>query len=816
MATEIVATLRIDGLEQVNQTLGQVEQKIGNVQQAATNVGTNTGIPKLNTDTTNAVKTLDNFEKKLGNTINVSRSAQGAARVLGGSIELATSAFAAFGVENEDVAKTLLRVQAAASFSSGIRDLARGITALGGTFGVLNKIMLASPFVLIGTLVATLVSNFIGFDNILKVLSKTAEVVFAPLSAVFGLFSSGKEEIEDTTNELELYNAELEKTNQKSQQNIREKQRIVDLLRAENAGIVAIRQAELQLAIQQKISSGEREIDLVNRIALLNQELTTGDFNDKQREEKQKELVQREKELEETRADNFNAETQRQVILKQQQQDAIELAKKRAQDELQTIIDTEKLKVLRTSEGSLIRIEAQINEAEKVFETRKKLSNLLEINDIELLILEQEKINKVSELNQQLNQLKNSYQEVNKESKEVLAPTIDVGVNVKAIQDIIDRRQLLVDGLKLELEQLDLSAEGKISQFEMIYNAEIKLIEARQSLEVQLAEEKGEDIEEINLKYDKLRLDAQKKLSVELEKIDKQRLQEVLNATKNFVESIGNIVQDVSPFFESVGQTALETFEKIANQVPDLLKKLTDDTLSEQERLAAGIGFIGSSIGQITEIIQKDTEIRLEQIDKEEEERISSLERQKEAGLITEQELSVGKRQIQDEFIKKRREAEKKAFEQEKAIRIVQAIAQTAQAVLNSFSSGSAIGGPPVGAVFAGIAAAFGAAQIGIISAQKFPEQGGGGGSSSVPSVSTPSLAAEGSITPTTFNPQTFGTGVGQEQTFGNSNIVGETTSGVGGGGSQGGGLVLRAYVVESDIASTTNRLSSIREASEL
>ena len=815
MATEVVVNLKVNGLNETNQSLQQLETNIENIQQTTNNVG-GTGFNTLSNNVKASTEKIDEFEKKLKKSVDVGKSAVGVTKTLAGSVNLATSAFAAFGVENEEVQKSLLKVQAAASFATGIKDLTEGFKALNVSGLALNKTLLANPFVLIGTLVVTLITSFIGFDEIIKILTKSVELAFLPFTALFGLFSSGKNDIDETTKSLEDYNTELEKSEKISNQNVQSKERELELLKTQRASLQQIRQAEFELAKEQKIAAGEREIDLTNRIAKLQEQLTNETLSSESQKKIQEELIQREKDLDSAKNQAFNAETRRLVILEQIRQDGIDAAKKRAQEELQLIIDTEKVRVLRTSEGSAIRIEAQINEAEKIFETRKKLQRQLEITDSGLLVLEQEKINLVQSLRNQLSLLSNSYKEVKQSAEEVAVIVPDFDVITPLVEGIVKRRELLVDEINFELDNNKLRLEDRLMLNDELFNAQIQLVEAQENLEIRKAEQTGDNIEEIQKKYDRLRIDAERKKSDEIEKIEKERLQQILNLTERFVQDIGSIVQEVSPFFESVGQTALQTFEGIANQVPDLLKKLTDDTLSEQERLAAGISFIGSSIGQITEIIQKDTEVRLEQIDKEEQERISSLERQKEAGLITEQELSVGKTQIQNEFLKKRREAEKKAFEQEKAIRIVQAIAQTAAAVLNSFSSGSAIGGPPVGAVFAGIAAAFGAAQIAIISSQKFPEQGGGGGTSSVPSTPTPSLSAQGSITPTTFNPQTFGTGVGQEQTFGNSNIVGETTSGVGGGGSQGGGLVLRAYVVESDIASTTNRLSSIREASEL
>ncbi len=843
MATEIVATLRIDGLEQVNQTLGQVEQKIGNVQQAATNVGTNTGIPKLNTDTTNAVKTLDNFEKKLGSTINVSRSAQGVARLLGGSIELATSAFAAFGVENEEVSKTLLRVQAAASFSQGIRDLARGFNALNISGIALNKTLLANPFVLIGTLVATLITSFVGFNEIISLITETAKAAFAPFQALFGSFSEGSEDIDKAAQSLENYNKQLRISKNESADRILEIEAEIEILRIKGAT-----EEEISLKKRQLLTAEIRAAEKANETErnLLDDLRVQRKQTDVATEEGKKQIEKLDKEIfeaEQRRNETFQRIKKADIELikfdtdfKENQREKEKAANEKAIEDAKRLSDERKNQLEKERQDTIKNLQERLKQEGDLV----KENNLKELDVLKNRLLNREITEETFnaerrlleiKLNEELVKVREKFAITEKEQKTIGAEETKK-INEQINKEIIDAEReaaknrvevIEKDYLRKKQQLLDISANDEtITQEQLNIELQKLEIEKNENLLTQLEVGSKEylilqnQIQEQRIKLEKDTNNILLKEQQEYTKKQQEDLKLLLDVVTITAKGIETIVQEVSPLFESVGQTTLETFEKITSGVPELIKTLTDKTLSEQERLAAGIGFIGSSIGQITEIIQKDAEVRLEQIDKEEEERIASLERQKEAGLITEQELSVGKTQIQNEFLKKRREAEKKAFEQEKAIRIVQAVAQTAQAVLNAFSSGSALGGPPVGAVFAGIAAAFGAAQIGIISAQKFPEQGGGGGSSSVPSVSTPSLAAEGSITPTTFNPQTFGTGVGQEQTFGNSNIVGETTSGVGGGGSQSGGLVLRAYVVESDIASTTNRLSSIREASEL
>lgn len=149
------------------------------------------------------------------------------------------------------------------------------------------------------------------------------------------------------------------------------------------------------------------------------------------------------------------------------------------------------------------------------------------------------------------------------------------------------------------------------------------------------------------------------------------------------------------------------------NKIAAIRKKFRDDNAQlakkEAEVSISGIlSFVNSAISQIGSLINESTDQRLQE-----------LETQVEAGVIT-----------QEEFNKRSKELKQQAFEETKAINIVNAVISTAQAVLNAYNSGLQAGGPAgpaVGAVFAGIAAAIGAAQIGIISAQQPPKFAEGG-----------------------------------------------------------------------------------------
>lgn len=166
----------------------------------------------------------------------------------------------------------------------------------------------------------------------------------------------------------------------------------------------------------------------------------------------------------------------------------------------------------------------------------------------------------------------------------------------------------------------------------------------------------------------------------------------------------------------------------------------------------------------------------------------------------------------------------RKAFKQDKANNIIQAVISTAQAVLSSYASTVAIPviGPALAPIAAGIAAAFGAAQVGVISAQQFRAARGGvvpGSPSNVDSVS--SLLAPGEMV---INSNSAG-------------MFGDLLSAV---NQVGGGIPLtpntpptqfsqpsptfrdnsqpstvRAYVVETDVTQKQEKVSRIQRSSE-
>ena len=181
------------------------------------------------------------------------------------------------------------------------------------------------------------------------------------------------------------------------------------------------------------------------------------------------------------------------------------------------------------------------------------------------------------------------------------------------------------------------------------------------------------------------------------------------------------------------------------------------------------------------------------------------------------QSILLEQQKAQEELALKR-----KAFQQSKRIQILNATIQGAQAVLAGYSSGMAypLVGPATGAIFAGIAAAMTAAQVGIISSQQFRAARGGVVPGSGPSTidSVPSLLAPGEMVINANSAGMFpellsninqaGGGISLAPS---TSSLSQTTSTTQSSQPQ----VIKAFVVESEITDTQKRVSRLERASQ-
>lgn len=111
---------------------------------------------------------------------------------LAGGIQAATGAMSLFGVESEEVQKTMLMLQAASNLAAGIQS----VMELGKAFQALKVILMQNPIMLIGSILAT---AGVAIYGLVKALDDTEDRVKRVKNAQDGL----KEATESSTNAIE-------------------------------------------------------------------------------------------------------------------------------------------------------------------------------------------------------------------------------------------------------------------------------------------------------------------------------------------------------------------------------------------------------------------------------------------------------------------------------------------------------------------------------------------------------------------------------------------------------------------------------------
>lgn len=355
-----------------------------------------------------------------------------------------------------------------------------------------------------------------------------------------------------------------------------------------------------------------------------------------------------------------------------------------------------------------------------------------------------------------------------------------------------------------EKELADVTADGEGEKLKNALEANEKKLQAfRDAGLTELAEYK-------DLVNEKAILEAQltKFTNDEIEKRKKEQvsaIQELADYFKDLGSTISEIFVGTDGISGALASAAMNITGSFGNAI-ESIKKSIDDPNNKESLLGAvnaALGAVNSVIGGVGEILQAQSEQRIEQIDRERENRIAALNAQYEAGVISEEKLRSDVEAIDKEYDKRKRKEQKKAFEQQKALQIVQAVIATAQGVINAFQLG-----PIAGAVMAAVIAGLGAAQIGIIASQKFPESGSSGSVSGGAAISSSiSTGGGGESGASNIIPPEFGINSGA--VGGASNIASQNIQAPVVNQPQ------QVYVVETDITNTQNNVSVIETSSQ-
>jgi hypothetical protein len=137
---------------------------------------------------------LKNEINAFAGTDNKLKAFGGAVQGIAGGFQAATAMSALFGTENEDLQKTLLKVQAAMSFSQAISSLG----GLSDAFKVLGNVIKANPIMMIGTIIAGIGVALFALKDKIQVVGDAFNWLGEKLKDIgefFGLYSREAESL---------------------------------------------------------------------------------------------------------------------------------------------------------------------------------------------------------------------------------------------------------------------------------------------------------------------------------------------------------------------------------------------------------------------------------------------------------------------------------------------------------------------------------------------------------------------------------------------------------------------------------------------
>ena len=317
---------------------------------------------------------------------------------------------------------------------------------------------------------------------------------------------------------------------------------------------------------------------------------------------------------------------------------------------------------------------------------------------------------------------------------------------VKAAEDEEDRLNKLADKNafleELRIKTLLSGQEQEEALFQLAFEKRFEDLVALNLNETQIEEIKQKELKAIRDKYsaeDKAKKEQefndkiafnQKQLQLELNAVDlsvatekeKERrkaeiqlaaLEEQLKLTKQFLGPEGSLTKE-----QLQGITAIE--QAIAKAKEGLKPKEGDPTVAKAlgldpkdiEQAQETLSQISKGLQAVTDIVNAGFETRLNNIDATKNAEIDAINQ----STASEEDKAKKIQEIEREAAMARYDIELKQFQANKATSIIQTIINTAQAVMAQL-----LAPPPAGFIFAGLAAATGAAQLALIASQPAP-----------------------------------------------------------------------------------------------
>ncbi|MCP4761462.1 MAG: hypothetical protein GY870_06745 [archaeon] len=592
------------------------------------------------------------------------------------------------------------------------------------------------------------------------------------------------------------------------------------------------------------------------------------------------ELEKQNKELEE----QYNKRMKLLLLMKnssKKQSDNIELLKAQGKSEKE-IYDAESDLVKKLTEEHITAIKLRLAEKEW---NLLKLKNLTaeEIKDQGLMtekeleiyntLIQRKKVLDATEQKRKDDESDKAYKKRIAEAKKIEEDRNKLEADLYS-QFLLEKENLeneYLDGLFTNQEREENAVRDKyftlLQQAEEYGEEQVQILKDAQQEELDAIDEKYKkqaEIEkantaQINSEIELLELEHQKQLELlEADKIDneEEKQQAILNIKKKYfqleIDAINNSIQKqkdllTEQFNQEISNEELTAEEKerikaeynsniikldqdrelkIAELENDTIENLTTQLETKLNKYSEFIGKIGEFITQSVQILDDFLSEKSAQetarIEEQNTQAKNSLKNRLDAGLIDREQYDNAINTLDEQKQQKEKELAHQAFKRQKALQIINATIQGAQAVLAAYSSGASvpiIGPITTGPAYAAIAGALAAAQIGIIASQKFRASKGGkvpGQPSSVDSVDA--LLAPGETVINSRSSEMFAPLLSAINELGggiplapSANLLTPKSTTIYSDNVGMGAQTVRAYVVEQDISYSQNRVNRLR-----
>jgi hypothetical protein len=419
---------------------------------------------------------------------------------------------------------------------------------------------------------------------------------------------------------------------------------------------------------------------------------------------------------------------------------------------------------------------------------------------------------------------------------------------IKAAQELRSNYQTyLLDSEKKLLEQLDVYQKEDLQNVQDTYTTKEKIVQETtqniltntQLLQIQFEkeeqirqieestkteEEKNKAKIEVRQKYAQQEINLLQKNLEEQKRIEKLKLDETLSDTdKTASEKEQAQAEYDKKIIEMTQQTADKINEINSGIKPPItektLEKSVEDVSKYVDAIANLYNQLATTIGMIQDQRVANEEARIEGLYNFEK---IALDNQLAEGIINRQEYDNKLTELDQQRERETLMLRRQEFESNKKLNVANAIINGAQAVLSTFAGTP--GGIIIKSIAAGLAAAFSAIQVGVISGQEFRAAGGGivpgmgsGNIDSVPSLLAPGEtvinAQSSAMYPELLNQVNMaGGGISLKPDLPATNKVNPEVKLFGDNKTN---QPIRAYVVETDVTDTQKRVDRIKRSAE-